>query len=160
MARWSTRETEVFHDNGRHVRSPISTAHWHRKMAEDDPPGAIRFALVAKEGDVLIGANGLLDLDWIAKTAETESEITRPEYRGAGYGTEAKHLLLEYAFERLGLHMVKSFAWTFNTRSCGALRKQGYRDAGALVWSGIKHGEFVGDNAFDLLASEWRAARR
>jgi RimJ/RimL family protein N-acetyltransferase len=160
MARWSAWETDTFHDNGRHIRSPIGNWNWHRKKAEAEVPNWTRFAIVAKKGDVLIGANGLAFIDPITRTAETETEIVRPDYRGAGYGTEAKHLLLEYGFERLGLHMVYSFAWEFNTRSWQALLKQGYRRAGRLVWTGIKDAQFVGDYAFDLLADEWRAARR
>lgn len=159
MARWSAREPEAFHDNGRHIRTPISHWHWHRKKAEDSPPSWVRFAIVAKEGDVLIGANGLAGIDWIARTAETESEIVRPDYRGAGYGTEAKHLLLEYGFERIGLHAVYSYVWEYNTRSWGALLKQGYRRAGSLAWTGVKDAQYVGDYVFDLLAEEWRAAR-
>ena len=160
MARWSRREPETFFDNGRPVRSPIAFADFHRKLAEDDPPEWVRFAICLRENDEVIGSNGLDDLDLINRTAETETEIVNPAYRGGGYGTEAKHLLLAYAFERLGLHMVKSYVWEFNTRSAAALRKQGYRDAGYVAWTGLKDGNFAGDHAFDLLASEWQAARR
>ncbi|MCC6791753.1 MAG: GNAT family N-acetyltransferase [Thermomicrobiales bacterium] len=160
MARWSARETEPFHDTGRHIGSPISTWQWLRSNTEGDPPGEIRFAIVAKEGDVVIGSVGIRTIDWVARSAETVMWIDRPEYRGAGYGTEAKHLILEYAFDRLGLHMVYSYAWEFNTRSCDAMRKQGYRPAGRMAWTGIKHAEFIDDLTFDLLASEWRASRK
>jgi RimJ/RimL family protein N-acetyltransferase len=107
----------------------------------------------------VIGSNGLAHIDWLNNTAETETGITRGTYRGGGYGTEAKHLLLEYGFNLLGLHMVRSVAWAYNTRSCEALRKQGYRDAGRLAWTGIKSGEMADHLIFDLLASEWRDAR-
>jgi RimJ/RimL family protein N-acetyltransferase len=160
LAHWARRETETFHDDGRIIRSPISSWSWHKKLTEDDPPAWVRFALVDRKTGDMIGANGIAEIDWVHKTAETETEIVRPEYRGSGYGTEAKHLLLTYAFERLGLHMVRSYVWEFNTRSAAALRKQGYRDAGRFNWTGLKNGEFVGDFAFDLLATEWQAARR
>jgi len=159
IAVWSRQEPETFFDNGRDIRSGIGFAHWIRKLAEDDPQEWVRFAIVLRENDELIGGNGLADIDWIHKTAETETFLDRPEYRGGGLGTEAKHLLLEYAFERLGLHQVRSFVWDFNTRSAAALRKQGYRDAGGFHWSGIKKAEFAGDVMFDYLASEWRAYR-
>ncbi len=156
----SWRETETFFDNGRPTRSPISVAKFHKKLAEEDPPNWIRFSICLRENDEMIGSNGLSDIDFIHRTAETETEIFRPEYRGGGYGTEAKHLMLSYAFDRLGLHAVRSFVWTPNGRSAAALRKQGYRDAGAVAWTGQKNGELVGDYVFDLLASEWQAARR
>jgi RimJ/RimL family protein N-acetyltransferase len=159
IARWSMRETDIQFDTGRQFRSPISYWHWNRKTAEVEPPTWTRFAICLLSDHTVIGANGLAFIDWIHRTAETETEIVRPEYRGGGYGTEAKHLLLEFAFDLLGLHMVRSMAWAFNTRSCEALRKQGYRDAGRLAWTGIKSGDFADDLVFDLLASEWRAAR-
>ena len=159
IARWSMRETQTSFDTGRGLRSPIGYWVWNRKAAESEPPNWTRFAICLNSTGEPIGSNGLAFLDWINRTAESETEIVRPTYRGSGYGTEAKHLLLEYAFEVLGLHMVQSFAWAFNLPSCAALRKQGYRDAGRLAWTGIKNGEFVDDLVFDLLASEWRAAR-
>ena len=131
----------------------------HVELSKQEPPEWLRFAIVTLDGDELIGANGLADIDWVAKTAETETEIVVPKYRGGGYGTEAKHLALEYGFDVLGLHMVFSGAWSFNTRSCAALRKQGYRDAGGENWTGFKDGALADDTYFDLLASEWRAAR-
>jgi RimJ/RimL family protein N-acetyltransferase len=160
IGRWSRQETETFFDDGRHVRSPLGHANIHRKMAEEDPPSRIRFAICLRGTDELIGALGVSDVDWINRTAETESEIYRPEHRGGGLGTEAKHLLLEYAFDRIGLHAVKSTVWEPNTRSAAALRKQGYRDAGRTAWTGFKNGDPVDDLVFDLLAEEWRAARR
>ena len=129
-------------------------------MSGTATPEEVQFAVVLRETGKPIGDNGLFNIDWIGRTTETASFIFRPEHRGAGLGTEAKHLLLEYAFERLGLHMVRSYVWQPNTRSAAALRKQGYRDAGAVAWSGQKNGELVGDYAFDLLASEWQEARR
>lgn len=159
MARWSMRETDTSFDNGRDYRSPIAFWRWNRQHAESDPPIWVRFAICLLGNGRVIGANGLTQIDWLNRTAETETEITRGDFRGGGYGTEAKHLLLEYAFCTLGLHMVRSMAWAFNTRSCEALRKQGYRDAGRLAWTGMKSGEMADDLVFDLLGSEWRAAR-
>lgn len=157
--RFSVREPETFFDDGRTARSPISLAQWARELAEADHPEWIRFAICLRDGDVNIGSNGISDIDWIKQTAETESFIFRPEYRGGGYGTEAKHLLLAYTFDVLGFHAVRSYVWGPNTRSAAALRKQGYQDAGIFHWSGIKNGELSFDVTFDLLASEWRAMR-
>jgi RimJ/RimL family protein N-acetyltransferase len=93
----------------------------------------------------------------VHRTAETETEIFQPRYRSTGLGTEAKHLLLDYAFDRLGLHMIYSFVGEANTRSAAALRKQGYRDAGYAAWITLMPGSMRGYLIFDLLASEWRA---
>jgi len=160
IARWSVRESERSHDLSRHIRSPISDWIWNRRNAADDGQSWVRFSIVTIEDDIVIGSMGLADLDWISSSAESEIVISRPDYRGAGFGTESKHLLLEYAFDRLGLNMIKSYVWKFNQRSAAALANQGYRQAGGLSWTGMKDAEFVDDLAFDLLADEWREHRR
>lgn len=145
-----------------HSRFPYSAVllgDWFGEIGEDSTPSDMEFAVVLRESGEQIGENGLYDVDWLAKTAETGSWIYRPEYRNAGYGTEAKHLLLEYAFERLGLHSVWSWVKSRNPRSQAALRKQGYRDAGRLNWVEFGPNGFESARMFDLLASEWRAAR-
>ena len=68
-------------------------------------------------------------------------------------------MLLEYAFERLGLNMIWSWVKMSNTRSQAALRKQGYRDAGRVHWVNFAPAGFDDAAMFDILASEWRAAR-
>jgi RimJ/RimL family protein N-acetyltransferase len=158
MAKMALEETENVHEP-RWPRSQLLTASVHRSLGDSEPPDWLRFAICLRESGELIGANGLLDIDLVNGTAETETEIFRAEYRGAGLGTEAKHLLLDYTFDTLGLHMVRSFVWQSNPRSAAALRKQGYRECGVVTWREFS-GEPRGDWVFDLLASEWRAARR
>ena len=131
-----------------------------RKQSESELPTNLTFAIVLRENDELIGRNELDFLDMVHRSAETGTELFRPEHRGKGYGTEAKHLLLGYAFEVLDLHMVWSIVWEENPRSRAALLKQGYRISGSTPWRGTHHGIPSGDWNFDLLASEWQAARR
>ncbi len=159
MSDASLTETETMHD----PRFPLSALELDarfRKDSESETPAQITFAIVLRENDELIGRNELDFLDLVHRSAETGTGIFRPEHRGKGYGTEAKHLLLTYAFEVLNLHMVWSTVWEENPRSRAALLKQGYREAGSTPWRGLHHGIPSGDWNFDLLASEWKAARR
>ncbi len=160
VSRWMREDTEISYPEGRFAHGPVTLGQMMTSLAKQSPPSWVRFAIVLRETDELIGANGLEDLDLRRGVAWTETEIWRPEHRSQGYGTEAKHLLLEYAFERLGLHVVGSWVSEFNTRSAAALRKQGYRDAGYFAWSDFYKDGFTGGFVFDYLASEWRAARR
>ncbi len=130
------------------------------ELAKANPPNWARFGIVLRETDELIGANGIEFLDLLRRIGWTETEIWRPEHRSQGYGTEAKHLLLEYCFDRIGLHTVFSWVSEYNSRSAAALRKQGYREAGYFAWADFYQDGFTGGFCFDYLASEWRAARR
>ena len=160
IARASLQETEDSFGEGRLPASALVLADWWGKQGEEAPPDEIQFAIVLRETGEVIGDNGLYAIDWVSRTAETGTFIYRQEHRSGGLGTEAKHLLLEYGFERLGLHVVWSWVVHANARSAAAIRKQGYRDAGRIDWIGVGRGEFQSAFLFDLLAEEWRAARR
>ncbi len=158
-SRWLLQDTEDVFPNGPDVVNPWVYGQLHVALAKESPPTWARFAIVRNEDDLLLGATGLTHLDLLHGNAETESTIFHPDYRGRGYGTEAKHLLLEYAFERLGLHMVYSWVSELNARSSAALLKQGYREAGYFAWSHLYRGNYLGGRYYDLLAREWRNAR-
>ena len=152
-------EPDASFGHSRFPYSAIGFADWFGEMGEDDPVKDIEFAVVLRESGELIGETGLYDIDWIARTAESGYWLYRAADRGKGYGTEANLLLLEYAFERLGLNMIWAWVKARNPRSQAAIRKQGYRDAGRFTWTGYGPDGFENALMFDLLASEWRAAR-
>jgi len=152
-------ETESFFDIGRHLTSSVMFREWIADHEKKDLPDWITFAVCLRETDEVIGWVGLLDVDYQNRFAETGS-FFRTGYRGSGYGSEAKQLLLEYAFERLGLHMLQSWVFFDNTRSAAALRKQGYKEAGRINWLYANKGTLDNMVVFDLLAEEWRAMPR
>lgn len=160
VSHWSRRETEPFWDNGRFLRTASSVARWFDSLQKATPQNWVRFAVCLRENDAFIGAVGIDGIDYRHRHAETESEIIRPEYRGGGYGSEAKHLLFDYAFNTLGLHALQSYVIFPNTRSAAALRKQGYRERGREHWLIPVDGGYQNLIVFDLLAGEWRAMPR
>ena len=153
------KEPDASFGHSRFPYSAIAYADWFGEMAEKDPASDVELAVVLRESGELIGETGLYSIDWIARIAESGSWLYRAADRGKGYGTEAKLLLLEYAFDRLGLNMIWAWVKERNPRSQAALRKQGYRDAGRFTWSGYGPDGFENARMFDLLATEWRAAR-
>jgi len=154
------REPDAGFGHPRMAVSPLALASYYRSFGEQDMPYDTEFAIVLRETGEVIGENGIYYCDWVGRTAETGTWIYRPEHRGGGLGTEAKHLLLEWAFQRAGVHVVWSWVFLGNERSAAALRKQGYRDAGRIDWVGLAGDGLRSATVFDLLASEWRAARR
>ena len=152
-------EPDASFGHSRFPYSAIMLADWFGEMAENDPAHDLELAVVLRETGELIGETGLYDIDWIARTAESGYWLYRAADRGMGYGTEANLLLLEYAFDRLGLNMIWAWVKERNPRSQAALRKQGYRDAGRFTWTGYGPDGFENARMFDLLADEWRAAR-
>lgn len=153
-------ETETFYDIGRNLTSLAEWESFVSSEADEDLPSTLWFEVCLRENNETIGSVGLMDIDYVNLTAETGSHFYKPEHRGKGYGSEAKHLLFEYTFDVLGLHMVTSFVLFPNTRSAAALRKQGYTEVGRVCWMYPFEGGFGNMLAFDLLADEWRALPR
>jgi len=152
-------ETDTFMWRGPMPSSPLGHEKWIAKLYEHRPPKDIVFAVCLKEDDRFIGLVSVYAVDFVNRVGETGSFLGPAEVRDKGYGTEAKHLLLEYCFDRLHLHVLQSFVLETNTRSSAALAKQGYSLAGRTKWADIKNGRYVDGNAYDLKRDEWLAAR-
>jgi RimJ/RimL family protein N-acetyltransferase len=114
------REPDTGFGHSRTPISPLLLSNWWGEQGEQDPPGEIEMAVVLRETGQVIGDIGVYYLDWVGRTAETGVWLYRPEHRGGGIGTEAKHLLLRYAFERLGMHLLWSWVLTENPRSAAS----------------------------------------
>ncbi len=78
-----------------------------------------------------IGTMGIHNIDWKNRTANTGALIGEKDYWGKGYGTEAKMLMLNYAFNVLNLRKICSTVLAFNKRSHSYLLKCGYVEEGS-----------------------------
>jgi RimJ/RimL family protein N-acetyltransferase len=160
IARGAHFETETAMERWRVPLSPLTLERHFAESYKAPLPENISLGVCLKETDEIIGDVVLLDIDYVNGTAETGSWLHGAEYRGQGYGTEAKMLLLEFAFDHLHLHAIRSYVWEPNTRSAAALRKQGYQPAGRLKWEDIRGGVHRDALIFDLLRDEWLTARQ
>lgn len=160
IVKWARRETEPFWSSGRSVYTQTSMEKFLEKLSKDEPQEWVRFAVCLRENDEFIGCVGVDQIDYLHRRAESESEFHHVGYRSKGYGTEAKHLLFDYAFNTLGLHSLQSWVMYTNTRSAAALRKQGYRDVGIEPWLVQGKGGYDNFGTYELLADEWRAMPR
>jgi RimJ/RimL family protein N-acetyltransferase len=155
MARLDAVEEDTFMYRQRVPTSPLE----HLAQIQDDykarPPSFFVFAVCLRRDDTLIGAVGAGGIDWVHRNGETFSWLGPADIRGQGYGTEAKHLLLGYCFDRLGLHVLRSEVAETNTRSASALLKQGYRRAGLRKWEDVKGGRFIDQHLFDVTREDW-----
>lgn len=159
MAMGFAVESEMMMQRWRIPLSPIAWSEAIESLHKSQPPSMVELGVCLKSDDSLIGSVVLESIDYVHRTAETGSWMIRAEHRGLGYGTEAKHLLLEYAFDVLQLHVLHSWVWEPNKRSAAALMKQGYKPAGTLLRQDLKDGIYYGALMFDVKRDEWIAAR-
>jgi RimJ/RimL family protein N-acetyltransferase len=106
-------------------------------------PGEIILGIVLLETGQLIGTMGLHKISFVNGTAVTGSIIGEKQYWNKGYGTEAKMLLLDYAFNSLGLRKVCSSFLAFNDRSKHCLENCGYVPEGVLPQQIFRNGGYV-----------------
>lgn len=160
LARASHLESETaMHRVGRVPMSVLSFEWWIQQLGLDDEQTEIVFAICRLSDDVFIGTASLRAIDQINGTAETGMGLLSKQDRGRGIGTEAKHLLLSYAFEDLDLHAVSATIFEGNTRSTRAVEKQGYHLAGRLTATQHIRGEFCNTLVYAISSSDWKRNR-
>lgn len=82
-----------------------------------------RLAVVYKPDNKVIGFSGL---KWEADIEQTDIGYRfLPQYWGKGIATESCLPLLDYGFEKLGLHQIVGLAYPANIASCKVLEKIG-----------------------------------
>ena len=83
-----------------------------------------------------------------------------PEHQRHGYGSEALHGIIGYLVEKHDIHRFVAVAATLNTASCRLLASLGFRREGRFRQSFLCHGQWIDDDYFALLGSEWRSRTR
>lgn len=127
--------------------------------ARGDANDRLDLAIHLREDDTYIGELALLDLDVANASANVRIALDRPDRRGAGYGREALGLLLDHAFDTVGLHRIGLDVFSFNTGAIRAYERLGFRHEGrrreVLHQDGRWHDALV----MCLLRDEWQGRR-
>lgn len=102
-----------------------------------------------------IGTMGIHDIDHRHGIATTGALIGEPDCWGKGYGTEAKMLLLEYAFNTLNLRKICSEVIAFNERSVKYSLKCGYQIEGRKKLQHFVKGQYWDLIQLALFKEDW-----
>src|SRR5581483_9100370 len=78
------------------------------------------------------------------------------EFWGSGLFQESASLMVEFAFETVGVHRLEARAAVRNGRGNGALRKIGAVQEGVLRKSFYRNGEYYDQALWAILADDWR----
>ncbi|MCL5122726.1 MAG: GNAT family N-acetyltransferase [Candidatus Marsarchaeota archaeon] len=117
------------------------------------------FAIKKVDDSSLVGVCGITNIDTINMKAEIGYWVGK-NYWGNGYGKQAANLMLETAFEKLGLNRVYAGAFGFNERSIRILQgvgftKEGVKRKNSRVEGGA-NGGFADDVIFGILRNEYK----
>lgn len=127
----------------------------HRQRAAGQ---SVTFAIVARGSDVAIGLFQVRSLDGDFVTAEWGLAIAS-EFWGTGMFVDGAQLFIEFVFDVVGVQRLEARAAVSNTRGTSALMKLGAVHEGVLRKSFLRHGEFLDQSMWTLLADEWRDAQ-
>jgi RimJ/RimL family protein N-acetyltransferase len=118
----------------------------------------ISWAVADRESDALLGSVGVFDLTDDLAYGEV-GYWTHPDARGRGVMTAALALVLEHAFEVLGLRRVKAYAARSNTASRHVLEHSGLTTQGVERLGTVVADGRVDALVYDVLREEWARRR-
>jgi len=112
------------------------------------------FAVTVAGSDTAIGIFQVRELEAGFQTAEWGFAIGSP-YWGTGVFQKGAELVINFAFETVGIHRLEARAAVKNGRGNGALRKLGAVQEGVLRKSFYRHGEYLDQVLWTILDEDW-----
>ena len=117
------------------------------------------FAVTLPDHDTAIGIFQLRELEPGFGTAEWGFAIGSP-FWGSGVFTQGAELLLQFAFDTVGVHRLEARAAVKNGRGNGALQKIGAVQEGVLRKSFLRNGQYLDQVLYAIVDDDWRATRQ
>lgn len=116
------------------------------------------FGVVPQGMSTVVGLFQVRQMDPCFSTGEWGFALGSP-FWGNGMFTEGARLVLDYAFDVIGLRRLEARACVQNGRGNGALRKVGALQEGILRRSFLRNGEYLDQVLWAILESDRRSAR-
>lgn len=126
---------------------------WIEKLYTSDTD--IVFGIETTNDDTLIGVMGMHHINYRHGTASTGATIGSKAHLGKGYGSEAKMLLLKYAFHTLGLRKICASVYAFNERSLSYQKKCGYHVEGVRKAQHFINGTYHDEVLLAVFEQDW-----
>ena len=105
---------------------------WYQGVGFVEFPSKIIFAIDLKSDNSLVGYTHLSKIDWISRTCFFGIVIGDQESQKKGYGTDAMHSLLRYAFNTINLRKICLEVVSYNHEAFNLYKKIGFTEEGRL----------------------------
>jgi RimJ/RimL family protein N-acetyltransferase len=129
-----------------------------RGLAANDPDDMLCWVITLPGADTLVGTTTLASIDRAQGRAEIGYALGSAHW-GRGLARDAVALVLDHAFDTLGLRRVEADIDPRNDGSMRLVRALGFRQEGLLRERWQVGGETCDSAWHGLLAREWREAR-
>lgn len=121
---------------------------WFANLEKNEE--GIWWAICSKTDGEFLGAGGLNNLSKAHKKAEIGFWLL-PEHWGKGFMTETMPLILNHAFDNMGLHRIEGFVETENVNCKKALKKLHFSLEGTMRDCEVKNGNFISLDIYSKL---------
>lgn len=119
------------------------------------------FIVFDKRTNAYAGSTRFYDISFLHKTLKIGYTWYGKDFQGTGLNKHAKFLLLDFAFEKMGMERVEFRADNNNERSIAAIKSLGASLEGVLRSSEIKPDNTRRDSAIlSILKNEWYGSLR
>lgn len=132
--------------------SEVGQRAWFERVSKPDPLN-ITVSVRTYSGQ-LIG-NMTISFNEKKRVAKTGSLIGLGDFRGKGYGTDAKMTMLDYAFNWRDMRKVVSPIIGYNVRSRKYARKCGYRFTARIPGEHYRFGKWRSEVIYTCWKEEW-----
>src|SRR5699024_709588 len=134
--------------------SELGTREWLKNVTKNS--SRKDFIICDKNNEKPIGYCGLVNIDLKNSKAESYLGLGDREFRGKGHSSEARRLILDYAFDELFLNKVYSFVWAENEKMKHINKKVGFKVEGRLRDDVFYRGEFREKLLMGVLRAEYQ----
>jgi RimJ/RimL family protein N-acetyltransferase len=130
---------------------------WEETALEKGESNTLFFNIRTLVGEELIGFIGLFDLYQQHGDAMVAIALGERKYWGNGYGTDAMHIMLRYAFSELNLRNVGFIVFEYNPRAIRSYEKVGFIPEGRVRGAMLRDGKRWDFLYMGILREEWLA---
>ncbi len=124
---------------------------WFADLEKNE--NGIWWAICSREDGTFLGGGGLNELSKIHKKAEIGFWLLEEHWK-KGYMTEGMPLIVNYAFEKLGLHRIEGFVDPNNRNCKKALAKLDFELEGTMKDSEVKDGKYISLDIYAKIATQ------
>lgn len=126
---------------------------WYDRRTADERSAT--FTIYERASRRPIGRGGLYDINHRSRCSMFDLMIGAEDAQGAGYGTEATRLIVDYAFTALGLRSLMLEVLPFNLGAIRAYEKAGFRECGRRRQCWLMGGVYYDELLMDIIADEF-----
>ena len=137
------------------LHSAKATKDWLEKELGDQGNTLHWFTIRAAADNQLLGDIVIDVTQWNARDSFVGIGIGPLDFWGKGFGTEAMHLILQYAFTELNLRRVTLTVFEYNQRAIRSYEKVGFRHEGRQRGRILREGKRWDILYMGILREDW-----